>query len=401
MEPCRRTLGDTDTFVIPQFWEARDHVVWWDLRYLHLWLKKSCCEQYKLQKWFKDKFTRLAARETGLPLRAPPEGVGQCVADTFALVAFLWNSAGLFDKAMRDACVARVRAMTSKVTVELAPEHASMTLEGITCRVHNGGQMSGFLALCGGHATTGKLLAAAWARMHDEGFLNTPGDTDLHCVADVATFFMLILRMRRDSKLRISRALRRLVDGVSRRMMEWLAGAVDAYVLKVYSADNSLTGHAPPALVNTARGPLKRKYVVVSAEAAWDVMEKAHHARANLEQAIRLKDDEASLGCHYSQAERWAQKKNQMYCERTSAVFTHIYHWNLVADPGTHTYKEVMPAVLYSWEIDMGCLPQFQFILPSKGGVTDYDCQLEDDLETLAQERKLERVATYRQLQGP
>ena len=87
MEPCRRTLGDTDTFVIPQFWEARDHSVWWDLKYLHLWLTGSCSEQLKLHKWRKNKFTKLVAR-TGFSLRAPPEGVGQCVADTFDLVAF-------------------------------------------------------------------------------------------------------------------------------------------------------------------------------------------------------------------------------------------------------------------------------------------------------------------------
>ena len=80
MEPCRRTLGDTDTFVIPQFWEARDHSVWWDLRYLHVWLMGSFSDsQLKLHRWLKDKFTKLVAR-TGFPLRAPPEGVGQCVA---------------------------------------------------------------------------------------------------------------------------------------------------------------------------------------------------------------------------------------------------------------------------------------------------------------------------------
>ena len=104
-------------------------------------------------------------------------------------------------------------------------------------------------------------------------------------------------------------------------MMEWLAGAVDAYVLKVYSADNSLTGHAPPALAKHIF--LKRKYVVVSAESAWDIMEKAHHTRANIEQASRLKDDDVSLGCSSPRAEALAQKKNQMCCERTTAVFTH------------------------------------------------------------------------------
>ena len=60
-----------------------------------------------------------------------------------------------------------------------------------------------------------------------------------------------------------------------------------------------------------------------------------------------------------------------------------------------------MPAVLYGWEIDEACLPPFQWVLPSKGGVTEFDANLDDDMiEILAQKPKLERVATYRQLQG-
>ena len=58
-----------------------------------------------------------------------------------------------------------------------------------------------------------------------------------------------------------------------------------------------------------------------------------------------------------------------------------------------------MPSVLYGWECDMGCYPQFQHLIPGRA-VTPYDCDLEDDLVPLAANMKLERVATYRQLQG-
>ena len=90
-----------------------------------------------------------------------------------------------------------------------------------------------------------------------------------------------------------------------------------------------------------------------------------------------------------------------MYNQRNSSVFTTVYHWNWVADPGSHTYKEVMPAVLYSWELEEACFPAFQYLLPGKGGVTIFDCELDDDLVQIALKMKLERVATYRQLQGP
>ena len=199
----------------------------------------------------------------------------------------------------------------------------------------------------GGHATTGDVLAGAWATMHAAGILNGAGDTEQHSVQDVATFFMLILGTRRARKRHISAGLRRLVNGVRLRMVEWLAGALDAYVLRVFSADNVLTGTAPPSLKH--QSPAKRKYTVVSPEASWDLMEKAMQARTNVEQALRHKDDEDSLGCSASNAEMWGQKKIKMYGGRTSSVFTNRYHWNLVADPGTHAYKEVMPAVLYGW----------------------------------------------------
>ena len=166
-------------------------------------------------------------------------------------------------------------------------------------------------------------------------------------------------------------------------MMEWLAGALDAYVLGC-----SDTEAPPPALAH--RSPSKRKYTVVSPEAAWDLMEKAARSSATVEQAIKLKDDEASFGCGSSCAERWLHIYQQMYSQRTTCVFSNLYHWNLVADPGTHAYKEIMPAVLYGWELDEACFPPFQHLLPGQGGVTIFDCELADDMVQMALAMKLE-----------
>ena len=35
----RRTLNDPEHFVVPQFWGTDDHTAWWDLKYLHAYLK--------------------------------------------------------------------------------------------------------------------------------------------------------------------------------------------------------------------------------------------------------------------------------------------------------------------------------------------------------------------------
>ena len=68
-------------------------------------------------------------------------------------------------------------------------------------------------------------------------------------------------------------------------------------------------------------------------------------------QALRLKDDEPTLDCSDSRAEKWMQKRDLMYTERVHAAkFPQVQHWNLFADPGIHSYKDIMPSVAYSWE---------------------------------------------------
>ena len=301
---------------------------------------------------------------------------------------------------MSDACVRFMRGMISKATLQVADYHTHMVFDdSMSCRVYNGGQMVGFTSLCSVmHRAMQKMLRDMWASMHERGILDGAFDSDRHSVIDVATFYMRLFRVRRENNKKISDGLRRSVEWASLHMLKWIAGAIEAYVLQVYSKDNPLAHLAPPSLMHGDGH--KRKYTVVSPEAAWDVMAKAREKRTNLEQAIRLKDDEATLGCSDSRAESWMQKKSLMYQERVHAFkFPQVQHWNLIADPGTHSYKEIMPSVAYSWELNMACLPPYQHLLPGKL-VTSNDCVLAEDMVPLAAERKLERVATYRQLQG-
>ena len=395
---ARRTLNDPDAFVIPQFWASDDHTAWWDLKYLHAFLKRSGWEELKRRRWFK-KFSKQADSVDGLPHRESPAGLCEHTSHTLGLVTFLWTSADTCRHIlMARACVSFMRRMIYKATQPVADYYKHVTFDNnITCRVYNGGQMVGLTSLLTRHLATLRMLRSMWAEMLYDGILDGEFDRDTHSVMDVATFFMKILRVRREKKKRISNALRYLADRVRFRMLPWIAGAVESYVLRVYSGDNPLTSLAPPAIVS-GNGFL-RQYTTVSAEAAWDVMAKARASGADLVQALRLKDDAPDLGCSSSRAEAWMQKKQLMYDARVHLAFPHMRHWNLVADPGTHSYKDIMPSVLYGWQVNMACFPPFQHLLPGKA-VTIYDAELEEDLAPLAAERKLERVATYRQLQG-
>ena len=142
------------------------------------------------------------------------------------------------------------------------------------------------------------------------------------------------------------------------------------------------------------------KYTTVSPEAAWDaIMERAEQKRTDLGGFLRGGDDREDLGCTDGRAYFDEEKLGSMYMWRARTVLAEALHWNLVADPGTHSYKEVMPAVAYSWELDQAAYPSWQHILPGKW-VTSGDCAMAEDIVPVADEMKLERVAAYRQLQG-
>ena len=115
---------------------------------------------------------------------------------------------------------------------------------------------------------------------------------------------------------------------------------------------NSASRAAAPALRH--RKELTRRYTVVSAAAAWDVMVKSVDR----------------------QADRWIEARNVTYFERRTALFTQLDHWSLVADPGTHSYREVMPAALYGRNMDMVGFFPFQRLLPAPAGGTLGDTEL-------------------------
>ena len=128
---------------------------------------------------------------------------------------------------------------------------------------------------------------------------------------------------------------------------------------------------------------------------------KACVSRTNLRQALRLRDDAAELGCHDRQADRWIEARTVMYFERMSTMFTQLDHWDLVADPGTHSYKEVMPAAVYGWNMNMDGWCPWQHLLAAKTRILFGDTEVDPTIVPHVQKMTLTRVATFRQLQGP
>ena len=84
-----------------------------------------------------------------------------------------------------------------------------------------------------------------------------------------------------------------------------------------------------------------------------------------------------------------------------SVLFAQLDHWNMVADPGTHSYKGVMPAAVYGWNMNMAGWCPWQRLIAAKAGILFGDTEVDQTIVPHVQKMTLTRVATFRQLQGP
>jgi len=134
----------------------------------------------------------------------------------------------------------------------------------------------------------------------------------------------------------------------------------------------------------------------------WELAEKARAARSSFETAIALRSDSQGLGdCSVAAGDNWLNKLAQISCKEYQAAFQpHLWnHLTLVADPGSHSYKDCLVSVAYSWETNYGCYPPWQHLHPSKF-LLPTEANMDEAIELLAANRKLERVSTYKQMQG-
>ena len=184
--------------------------------------------------------------------------------------------------------------------------------------------------------------------------------------------------------------------------LQWIAAGLERHVRLVYSAIRDVSKPAPAqrsfALLPMEEG--KRRRVCVNPKVAWDVLLKARSSGTSPAQVLRIRDSDPHIGCHHSLAGVWVNKLQHMYVQRRSLVFgPGVHHWNLVVDPARHATKEAMVGVAWSWETQTGGYPDFQWI-PATKQMTPFEQEMPDFIADMASSSRLERVASFRQLQA-
>ena len=131
-------------------------------------------------------------------------------------------------------------------------------------------------------------------------------------------------------------------------------------------------------------------------------MENAWQAGSSLRSALALKADDATLQ-HVSlgRCEFWTNKYIQMYVRRASlSMRIGVNHFNIVTDASTHSCRDTLASVCYSWEQDVAVHMMAQAMPPGKD-ITHYDQgAMPGPIALLCADRKLQRIAAWRQLQA-
>ena len=168
---------------------------------------------------------------------------------------------------------------------------------GQRCAVDHKTGVSDFAGMMGRltkHPHQLQLFVDVWWDLRDAYVLNGDWSDSSHSLHDILKFWCCFMRHERFNK-RYShgRHTIALIDASRAAFMTWLGDRTDKYVLTIYHAEHPIVHRAPPALTQT-QGAARRR-TEVQPEAIWDMIAKAKYARANIQQAIALKSDEAAF----------------------------------------------------------------------------------------------------------
>ena len=418
----RRTVcghNSDGAFVSKQFWyEQAVETVWWDLDLLYQAMRKSCNRTQKRCHWLTE-FNRRVAMDMpiinrDLPFQfwesnaddpVPPEYLNRNIASSLAVYTYLATSVDR-SKAQNDwefclsslvkpvMCMCRSIETVTDGTVEVGTERIVIDRLGQVVGLNQCLSQGGGL-----HLSITELLKREWGVQHSAGNLASPLNRDTHSLADILQFILTFARRRRAERKPISKPCFQFLVIWRRALMAWFSKLADKFVLTTYLI-NAVSQERPAPALHYER-PNKRKYTVVSPEAKWSILEKARTNRASPTTVLAVQSDSPHLGCNEQAADTWKQKEQAMYWDICgfALIGSNVHHFCLVSDPGHHNYKECLVSLLWCWELNQGMHCHWQHLVPGKI-LTPLDATMDEELARYAARQKLERVASFRQLQG-
>ena len=412
----RRTV-DEDPEVIPgtQIWIDGSGQIWHELHGVHtrMW-EKGMRKEWR--EWRGD--FMVCMRRMGVPQERyymsgdDPSKVWN-IADSFVVLCSIWGAAE-FSRipAWATASMNVLTALKNRIELSLAPAQRLSIACGDVEFLVQGSCMQGWGAW---YAARTKSTREAWLRIWQRMPECVPYDIadDEQRIATIIHFALHFRRVRIDASGKISRATHRVILALQQGILEFLADGLDRYLHTVYLP--ARPRHKPPPARESPKKSKEgagmqsgtcpsavqrvRRYVSVDPEALWDMMQSSRQSGASLAQVAVVRKDDPDAGCCGAVTGSALSSMNATYRERMRLAFTGTNHLCIVADPATHSKKETMIGICWSWEAGVGAYGVIQHIAQTKH-VLPTEQDMSDHLATLSILRKLDRVASFRQLQA-
>ena len=408
-----RATIDIEGFPCKQLYKTANGTIFGDLNYFHVslvehgalkrkyhWLQhfKKICDDVPFLAGVQHLHT--ARRDT------PAEHLAANVCTSLALVAFVWRS---IDNArlqpMVDYCRDNLAVIAARACAVLPAVGGRLVLPGPgghALDIGRNGQVSGFWDIPNSaHRNMLEAWLIMWCTMRGSGLLESDGVFGSRVsLNDIITFASFFRRTRRLNKQSVASPLAsNVVDELFLALVSWLSVHFDKYILELHMPNNVNVDTAPPALHHKA-SENKRQYTEVSPEAIWELMDRSSLTGMSLRGAIKLRSDEATLGCSPTQCDHWTNKLQQMYSCRASLGFLNVKHFNIVADGSTHSCHDTLVSLAYTWENNLAAYLATQRIPPGKHMTWIDQSNMPPEIASLVARRKIERVAAFRQMQS-
>jgi len=133
-------------------------------------------------------------------------------------------------------------------------------------------------------------LAKEWAQQKANHMLVSSFDRETHSLVDIMQFVLKLARHRRSKKQYRSKELTDFLHMWRKALVAWLSNGMDNAVLSLCLNDNMAKTLAAPALLFKS-SPHKRKYVQVSPESKWAVVEQAKKSRTSVETVVNVRSN--------------------------------------------------------------------------------------------------------------
>ena len=403
---CLNLSGDDAAFPSPvAFLDATTQTIWWDLRWIYRRLRAPLQRKKDWNKWFQ---TCVARNGSVLDMdnHYRISGAGTYadeltnVCTTLALYSFLF-SIRLYGRTPRLKTAAldylRHAVLRACETISVA-DPMEVELHGLAVRISRNGSIYGFAdVICTApNALTVDALVVAWDRMHHANVVDCGFFSDFHPLVNVVQFLLDFAHLRRSRKqCPLGRRFEDWFNVIGQRIISWLAARIPMFILEIHSASYDLS-RPPPSLPGAGLG---RKYTRVEPEAAWEALHRANAAGVSAQVVARVRQRDDDMGAHDSLAPCWEYIHQLAYDERAKLAFTGASHVCLSIDGSTHSYHETLLGIAYTWENNQAAYTKIQHMLPGRD-VLKGEAALTDLVQLLAEQRRLERVAAYRQLQA-